>query len=236
MSRTRVAITAAVAVALIAVSAAMPAAASQGSIPEEVASYAAAPNGLIAALDDVIGVDASGQGIDFREGTEVGALNRVFGFTEAWLDGRPSDPAVELRNEWAAPITIAGTPVGVAIIWINPSSVQPELADFVQGAAMTSVMPGVAADAYLVHDEPREAWFAVVGAELDVIAPGTSGVGASSSLEAYQSVVAGRASRDEPASDVSSVVVPAAIVIAAIVLVITVVLGPALRKRYLRRP
>lgn len=236
MSSTRVSIIAAVAVALVAVSAAMPAAASQGSIPEEVASYASAPTGLIAALDDVVGVDASGQGIEFREGTEVGALNRVFGFTEAWLDGRPSDPAVELRNEWAAPITIAGTPVGVAIIWINPGSVQPELADFVQDAGMTSAMPGVTADAYLVHDEPRGAWFALVGTELDVVAPGTSGVRVSSPLKAYQSVVARQASPDERASDVSSVVVPAAIILGAIVLVIAVVLGPALRKRYARRP
>ena len=211
-----------------------PAAASQGSIPEQVAAYASDPAALLATLDDFAGVNASGQGIDFRDGAAVGAVSRIFGFTRAWSHGTASDPSVELRNEWAAPITIDDKPVGVAIIWINVNTVTPELADFIQDAGITAAVEDVPAEAWLVRDEPRGAWFTLTGTELSVVEPGTSGVNGTSSLAAYQSLVTGQDA--QPAQPPSSVVMPAVIVGAVSLVILAAVLVPLVRRRSARSP
>ena len=54
---------------------------SMGSVPSEVARFAAEPDGLLAQLDDLFGVTTSGQGIEFDDTTKVGQLNRAWIFT-----------------------------------------------------------------------------------------------------------------------------------------------------------
>ena len=206
-----------------------PVAASEGSIPEEVASFASDPNALLTSLDDLAGVNANGQGLDFGSGAAVGGLHRIFGFTAGWLAGEAADPAVELRNEWAAPITIEGKPVGVAVIWINPGTVKPELADFIADIAMATAIPDIGSDAYLVRDEPRGAWFSLAGTDLTVIQQGASGVSGTAALASYQSSVLD----EKPAqpSTGTTLAVPVAIIGAAALLVIVGVLVPTLRAR-----
>ncbi len=221
-------------VALAVFGVSTPAVASQGSVPEEVAAYASDPNALLATLDGFVGIDASGKGIDFSEGASVGALSRVFGFTRAWLAGGPSDPAVELRNEWAAPILIHDKPVGVAIIWINDGTVAPELADFIQNVGMTAALKDVPAEAWLVRDEPRGAWFTLAGAQLTVVERGTSGLSGTATLADYQSAVTGQ--QPVRAPEVSSLVMPAVLIGAVSLAIIAAVLVPLLRRRRTSAP
>lgn len=166
------------------------AAASQGSVPGEVTRYAEAADGLIAQLDDLFGVAASGQGIAFGDTTTVGAINRAWVFTAGYLAGDDPETAVELANLWSAPILIDEQPVGLATIWINPATDAPDLADFVVSASAASALSAVPDDAQLVFDAGRGAWFSLVVGKLVALIPGTSGVVGSTTLGAYQEIAA----------------------------------------------
>ena len=207
-----------------------PAVASEGSIPQEVATYASDPTALLATLASFAGVDASGKGLDFGDAATVGSLSRVFGFTSSWLAGAASDPPVELRNEWAAPITIGGKAVGVAVIWINDATVAPELADFIQDAGMAAALGTVPADAWLVHDDARAAWFILAGANLAVVAKGSADVATSTSLADYQTSRADK--QQPPVSDQDSLAVPIVLVgIVSLAIVAAVIVPWRRRKR-----
>ena len=54
-------------------------------MPSEVSRYATDPDGLIARLDDLFGVTVSGQGLEFDDTTEAGAINRAWVFTAGVL-------------------------------------------------------------------------------------------------------------------------------------------------------
>jgi hypothetical protein len=230
----RLSVMAAAGIALAAVlAAAAPAAATQGSVPPEVAQFATAPDGLILGLDDFFGLGADGEGIDFDDSTEVGTVGRVFTFAQGWLEGRTTETPVALANEWIVPISVGGEPVGVAIIWINPSTVRPQLADFLPDPAFASALAEVAEEAWLVHDEARDAWFAFVAPTLTSLVTGTSGVAGDVALTAYQRDVT-RAEESTSASDEGtslSAALSVGTIVAGSLIVVLVLLIPVVRRR-----
>jgi hypothetical protein len=198
-----------------------PAAASEGSVPSVVAAYAADPAGLLARLDDLFGVGVGGKGLDFGDTAKIGELDRVFVWRTAFLSGVAGPNPIKLVNEWTATVTIAGKPVGVATIWINPAGDVPDLADFVQGAALGAAFAGIPATAALVHDTTRSAWFTLEGDALTPIVGGDSGVGSVTTLSAYQGLVADVGTpaprADPPNSGAMNSIVVVAIAIVAVV-------------------
>ncbi|MGN6272537.1 MAG: hypothetical protein ACTHMQ_05540 [Protaetiibacter sp.] len=151
------------------------ASASVGSVPPEVRAYVTG-GGLLERLDDIYGEDADGSGIDFDDTTTLGTISRVFLWTEARLAGDTEGKPVRMANEWAVPVTIAEEPVGVAIVWINLDTEQPELAEFTADPDAASALAEVPDAAQLVRDPATGAWFAL---EADVATPlvaGSSGV------------------------------------------------------------
>lgn len=223
--------------ALVAIGAllfAAPAAsASQGSIPAEVTGYATDADGLLARLDDLFGVGSGGKGIEFGDTTKVGQLNRIFVFTDGFLADEKTDTPVERANEWTAPITIDEKPIGLATIWINPATVEPELADFVQDAGSAAALADVPAEAYLVHDEPRGAWFTLVEDTLTPVLAGSSGLTAPISLAAYQSLLSDAAGDPNPAGETANTgtILSIMIILAAALAVIIVLAIPTIRGR-----
>ncbi|MEQ1736068.1 MAG: hypothetical protein ABL886_06670 [Rhodoglobus sp.] len=165
---------------------------SQGSVPAEVAAFAADPAGLRAELDDLFGIGSSGVGVDFNDSTEVGQLNRVFAFTGDFLAGVASETPVERRNEWTAPITVNDSAIGLATVWINPVSVEPELADFVRGSTVAIALANVSAEAFLVRDDPADAWFSLEEGKLTPLVSGSSGISGTTPLSVYQGILTGR--------------------------------------------
>ena len=210
---------------------AAPAEATQGSVPPEVAEFAVAPDGLLSGLEDFYGPNADGQGIEFDETTEIGAVARVFTFTKEWLAGRETETPVGLANEWAVPVGVGGEPVGVAVIWINPGTVRPQLADFVPDPGFAEALPEVPVDAYLVSDEARAAWFALSPPTLTPLASGSSGVDEEVDLAEYQV----RATRVEapPADEGPSLgsALSVGTIVAVSLVVILVLLVPLARRR-----
>src|SRR4051794_11656975 len=87
--------------------------ASVGSIPPEVTQYVT-DGSLVERLNDLYGLDASGDGIDFDETTKPGPISRVWVWTDERLAGEPTEHPVELTNNWVVPIVVAEAPVGLA--------------------------------------------------------------------------------------------------------------------------
>lgn len=177
-------------IAAVAVLCSAPAAlATEGSVPAEIAAFVAEPDGLIAGLDDFYGPGVDGKGIEFDDSTEFGPTDRVFAFSPEWLAGEQTDQAVTLENRWTVPVSVSGDPIGVAIVWINPATVRPQLADFVPDGTFATALADLPDDGYLVNDEPRAAWFLLEQPRLHVLVRGTSGVGSEVPLATYQSRV-----------------------------------------------
>ena len=223
---------AAVALALVGAPAAT---ASQGSVPAEVSAYAADPNGLVSRLDDLFGIGSGGAGIDFNETTDVGQLNRVFTFTEAFVAGVATDTPVERQNLWTAPITVNDDTIGLALIWINPASVAPELADFVRDPDLARALADVPADSYVVRDEQRAAWFTLAADELTPLVAGTSGVSGPTALDDFQLMMIDRPGEPTDAPQNSSLITPVAVIIVAFVGVVIILLVPQLLARRANR-
>ena len=209
--------------------------ASQGSVPAEVSAYAADPNGLVSRLDDLFGIGSGGAGIDFNETTAVGQLNRVFTFTEAFVAGVATDTPVERQNLWTAPITVNDDTIGLAIIWINPASVAPELADFVRDPDLARALSDVPADSYVVRDEQRAAWFTLGADELTPLVAGTSGLSGPVPLDEFQRMMIDRTGEPVDAPENSSLITPVAVIIVAFVGVVVTLLVPQLLARRANR-
>ncbi|MFM9878442.1 MAG: hypothetical protein ACKVOG_11450 [Rhodoglobus sp.] len=237
LPRARVGAAVAVLAALaVALSGAPAASASQGSVPAEVAAYAADPNGLISRLDDLFGIGSGGVGIDFNDTTTVGQLNRVFTFTEAFVAGVATDTPVERQNLWTTPITVNDDAIGVAIIWINPASVAPELADFLRTPELARAVADVPADAYLVRDDQRAAWFTLAAGELTPLAAGRSGVSGVLPLDDFQRSMIDRGSETVDAGGSNTGLVTSVVVIAAAAVgVALILLVPVLLARRTNR-
>jgi hypothetical protein len=164
-----------VAVLFGALAPAQVAAASVGSVPPEVTKYVT-DGSLVERLNDLYGLDASGDGIDFDETTKPGPISRVWTWTDERLAGEPTEHPVQLTNNWVVPIVIAEAPVGVATIWINPETGTPELAWFDPEPEWATALAAVPDAAQLVRDDGSAAWFALQDGVLTPLVTGSSGV------------------------------------------------------------
>ena len=152
------------------------ASASLGSVPADVTAYVSG-GGLVARLNNVYGPNASGtQGISFDATTKAGPISRVYEWTAGRLANLVTDHPVQLTNNWVVPITIGDKSVGLATIWINPQTVQPELAEFTPDAALGTALTTVPATAALVRDTSTGAWLALDGSTVTPLVAGRSGL------------------------------------------------------------
>ncbi|WP_309712586.1 hypothetical protein [Pseudolysinimonas sp.] len=148
----------------------------EGSVPSEVAAYVA-DGSLVAQLNDVYGVNAEGDGIDFDDTTKLGVIERVHVWSDELREGEETDHPLDLLNEWVVPITITDVPVGLATIWINPATVRPELALFQADPDLATALSAVADGSSLVHDVESAAWLALAAdGTLTPLVPGTTGL------------------------------------------------------------
>ncbi|CAN5377803.1 hypothetical protein BH11ACT5_BH11ACT5_16650 [soil metagenome] len=211
-----------------------PAQASEGSVPVEVAAFATAPDGLIASLADFFGPGADGPGIDFDDTTEIGAVDRVFTFSPDWLAGEKTDDPVVLANQWTAPVSVGGTPLGVAVIWINPTTVRPQLADFVPDPSFATALADVPAEAWLVADQPRGAWLVLAPPSLTALVVGTSGLSGETPLSSYQRDVTAAEPVPVEAPNLGSALSIATIVGVALIVVLALLVPLVWRRRKAR--
>jgi hypothetical protein len=153
-------------------------------VPENVGKYIS--TGLIPRLMDLFGAKA-GAPVVFAATAKVGGVHRVLVFTKTFLSGAMTDEPTQITNTWVAPVTAAdGTIAGVASVWINPASDQPELADFSSGSSLAIALAAAPAGTLLLRDDIHSAWFATDGATLTPLVRGTSGVTSPTTPDAYQ--------------------------------------------------
>ena len=163
-------------VAGLTLGAAGAASASLGSVPPEVTAYVTS-GAMVGRLNDVYGPNASGTaGIKFDDTTKPGPISRVYEWTTDRLANRQTDHPVQLTNNWVVPITIGGKSVGLATIWINPQTVDAELADFLPSAALGTALTTVPEKAALVRDTTSGAWLALADGTVTPLVAGTSGL------------------------------------------------------------
>lgn len=152
------------------------ASASLGSVPAEVTAYVTS-GAMVARLNDVYGPNASGtSGIKFDDTTKEGPISRVYEWTADRLANKATDHPVQLTNNWVVPITIGGKSVGLATIWINPQTVDAELAEFAPSAALGTALTTVPATAALVRDTTTGAWLALADGTVTPLVAGRSGL------------------------------------------------------------
>ncbi|MHC5795058.1 hypothetical protein ACVXZ4_02765 [Lacisediminihabitans sp. FW035] len=172
------------AAAAVFVSAAPASALDEPRVPENVGRYFA--TGLMPRLVDLFGAKAGAE-VVFDSAAKVGGIHRVLSFTKAFLSGAKTDDPTQITNTWIATITAAdGTVAGVATVWINPASDQPELADFSSGPALATALATAPKGTLLVRDDTHSAWFATDGTTLTPLVSGTSGVSVATTPVAYQ--------------------------------------------------
>jgi len=149
---------------------------SLGSVPAEVSSYVSS-GAMVARLNDVYGPNASGtRGIKFDDTTKAGPISRVYEWTADRLANRATTHPVQLTNNWVVPITIGGASVGLATIWINPQTVDAELAEFSPSASLGTALSSVPATAALVRDTTTGAWLALADGTVTPLVAGRSGL------------------------------------------------------------
>lgn len=141
-------------------------------VPDRVAGYVA--DGLIDRLRELYGVK-DGRGIDFDDTTELGEVQRVSVFTEAFLANTASTPIATIANEWVVPVSVAEETIGLAVVWINPSLDRVELAEFLD-ADLADAVAELDEGSVVVRDPPRGAWLALSGETLRVLEAGTTGL------------------------------------------------------------
>jgi hypothetical protein len=155
--------------------------------PEPVADYFA--TGLVPRLIDLYGSgNGVTSGIDFDATTKVGAISRVSEWTPDFLAGRQSDPVTRVTNNWVASVSVRGAVIGLATVWINPSTDAPELATF-DSPDLAIKLAGAPAKSILVHDTAQQAWFAMTGDTLTPLVTGSSGVTGPTTAAEYQKTI-----------------------------------------------
>jgi len=153
-------------------------------VPENVGQYFT--SGLVPRLANLFGAKAGAE-VVFDSSAKVGAIHRVLVFTTAYLSGAKTAEPTQITNSWVAPISAAdGTVAGVATVWINPASSQPELADFSTGAALATALATAPSGTLLIRDDSRSAWFATDGKMLTPLISGSSGIATTTTADAYQ--------------------------------------------------
>jgi hypothetical protein len=228
MTRFRSVLAVAIAAVLVVTPAAF--AHAEGSVPSEVAAYVA-DGSLVAQLNDVYGVNAEGDGIDFDETTKPGVIERVHVWSEEFRAGQETDHPLDLLNEWIVPITIAEAPVGLATIWINPATVRPELASFDADPDLATALSAVADGSSLVHDVESAAWLALAAdGTLTPLVPGSTGLSTPVPLEDVAVLPASGAAPTggDPGTGVGLAI---AVVLLLIVVIVVALIVPGLRAR-----
>lgn len=218
--------------ALLAVAPAF-AAHAEGSVPSEVATYVA-DGSLVRQLDDVYGVGASGDGIDFDPATtKTGTIERVAQWSAALLAGEDTDHPVDLLNEWIVPITIADAPVGVATVWINPASVAPDLASFTAGEELATALSAVPDGATLVRDDASTAWLALADdGTVTPLVPGSTGLSTPVPLDDI-AIIPPSAAAGEPGDATAGVGLAVTVVLVLFAIIVVALVIPVVRGRRL---
>lgn len=171
----------------------LPARADTAPVPGQVSEYFA--TGLVPRLIDLYGPDA-GSTAD----TKAGQISRVHEWTQSFLAGTHTTIPTQLTNTWVAPVLLKDQPLGLAIVWINPATDLPELADFTVGSRIVSALAARPADATLLRDVEHAAWFALKDSVLTPLVTGTSGVRTPTPVQDYQaSLIASAAPAPAPA-------------------------------------
>ena len=153
-------------------------------VPENVGQYFT--SGLVPRLANLFGAKAGAE-VVFDNGAKVGPIHRVLVWTTAYLSGAKTADPTQITNSWVAPISAAdGTVAGVATVWINPASSQPELADFSTGPALATALATAPSGTLLIRDDSRSAWFATDGKTLTPLISGSSGIATTTTPDAYQ--------------------------------------------------
>jgi hypothetical protein len=207
------------------------AAPTEGSVPSEVRQYVT-DGSLVAQLNDVYGVNAEGDGIDFDDTTKPGVIERVHVWSDALRAGEETDHPVDLLNEWVVPVTIADEPVGLASVWINPTSVRPELASFDPDPELATALSAVPDGSSLVHDVENAAWFALAAdGILTILVPGMTSLSTPVPLDQVAILPAGSgapAATGDPGTGVGFAIAVLLLLLAVIVVALIV---PGLRGR-----
>lgn len=177
----------------VASSAALPARAADlpERVPEQVARYF--DEGLLPRLTELYAPSEDGSsGIDFGESARVGEVLRLRTWTAAFLAGAEAGEgagaaedaaaAVELTNEWVAPVLVGDLAVGTALVWINPGLQRAELAEFYPGAGLADAIRSRSPEGVLVRHAPSASWFVVTDASATPLIAGTTGVSADVAL------------------------------------------------------
>jgi hypothetical protein len=203
------------------------------TVPEPVAAYFA--SGLVPRLTDLYGPGTKpDSGIDFGASTKVGDIHRVFVWTADFLARKKTDSPTELTNDWVAPVSVKGQVAGLATVWINPTSDDPELADFNLGPGLVSALAAAPKGTVLIRDDAHSAWFATDGTSLTPLVSGTSGVATTTTIAAYQKTFPAVT----PSAPVSTATTNGGLALAATVLGVVVLLLAAfvlLPDRFRRR-
>ena len=153
-------------------------------VPENVGQYFT--SGLVPRLANLFGAKAGAE-VVFDSSAKVGPIHRVLVWTTAYLSGAKTAEPTQITNSWVAPISAAdGTVAGVATVWINPASSQPELADFSTGPALATALATAPPGTLLIRDDSRSAWFATDGKTLTPLISGSSGIATTTTPDAYQ--------------------------------------------------
>lgn len=177
-----------VAVALLSALAPASAATAAPVVPGEVAEYIATE--LVDDLNDFYGPGTEGNGRLFTNTTTTSTGVRVFEFTADFVAGVVADPPVRRVNQWVSVISIDKSPVGFAIVFIDPVTTSPQLESFTESADFGEVVLTLPETAVLVRDTDRAAWFSLDEEELTPIVAGTSGVEEPIGTDDYRQVVA----------------------------------------------
>jgi hypothetical protein len=206
-------------------------ASAEGSVPSEVAAYVA-DGSLVAQLNDVYGVGAGGEGIDFDETTTMGVIERVHHFSDELREGEETDHPLDLANEWIVPISIAEEPVGLATVWINPASVRPELATFDADPELATALSAVPDGASLVHDETSVAWLALAAdGTLTPLVAGTTGLSTPVPIDDIALLPAEGGSPGDAGDPATGVGFAIAVILLLLAIIVVALVLPTLRKK-----
>jgi len=201
------------------------------TVPEPVARYVAA--GLIPRVEKLYGPGKdAGSGIAFDDTTKVGGIHRIYSWTSSFLSGTTTDAPTELTNTWVAPITVKDLPVGLATVWIDPESDDPELADFDLGPALVSALAKAPTGTVLIRDDSHSAWFASDGTTITPLVTGTSGVAVPTTIALYQHTLPQIAPRPTEAAGPNGLPIVFLVLGGVVVLLVIFVLLPFRRRPF----
>ncbi len=211
----------------------VPASASAGSVPPEVTRYVTT-GPMVERLDDVYGPNADGtKGVDFDATTKPGPISRVWVWTAERRAGKPTADPTRMTNRWVDPVTVAGHPIGVATIWINPDLDAPELAEFQADPAAAVALAAVPASAQLVHDTVSRAWLALAAGVVTPLVPGSTGLSTPVPVDEFAIEPAAAAASDELSDPTGWAIGGTAFVVLIALSVVVLVIS---RLRFASRP